>query len=153
MKLNSTTFLRLAIIGVGLLVLLICGLLFPALLSEDDLQYRLLLLGMYATAIPFYIAAYQTMRLLGFVDAGTAFSLSAVTALQRIKYCATAVSAIYTALLPVFFYAADTDDAPGVMVIGLALVTAPLIVAVFAAVLQKLLKSAIDIKSENDLTV
>jgi len=30
---------------------------------------------------------------------------------------------------------------------------ASLVVAVFAAVLQKLLKNAIDIKSENDLTI
>ena len=45
------------------------------------------------------------------------------------------------------------DDAPGVILIGLILIFASMVIAVFAAVLQKLLKEAIDIKSENDLIV
>lgn len=48
---------------------------------------------------------------------------------------------------------ADADDAPGVVLIGMAITFAPIAIVVFAAVLQKLLKNAIDIKSENDLTV
>ncbi|MGO4375941.1 DUF2975 domain-containing protein, partial [Paenibacillus sp. MCAF20] len=45
------------------------------------------------------------------------------------------------------------DDAPGIILVGMVLIFASLVIAVFAAVLQKLLKEAIDIKSENDLTV
>ncbi|MED4598856.1 DUF2975 domain-containing protein, partial [Bacillus subtilis] len=41
----------------------------------------------------------------------------------------------------------------GIIVIGLVIIFASMVIAVFAAVLQKLLKEAIDIKSENDLTV
>ncbi|WP_423784009.1 DUF2975 domain-containing protein [Francisella tularensis] len=37
--------------------------------------------------------------------------------------------------------------------LGLVFIFATLIVGVFAAVLQKLLQNAIDIKNENDLTV
>lgn len=48
---------------------------------------------------------------------------------------------------------ADKDDAPGVIVIGLVIIFASIVIGVFAAVLQKLLKEAIDIKLENDLTV
>jgi hypothetical protein len=48
---------------------------------------------------------------------------------------------------------AQRDDAPGLVVIGMFCTGAPLVVAVFAAVLQRLFKETIDIKTENDLTV
>jgi hypothetical protein len=48
---------------------------------------------------------------------------------------------------------ADKDDAPGLILIGMVPIFTAMVIAVFAAVLQKLLKSAIDMKSENDLTV
>ncbi len=48
---------------------------------------------------------------------------------------------------------AERDDAPGIIIIGMIMIFASLVIAVFAAVLQRLLKDAIDIKSENDLTV
>jgi len=44
------------------------------------------------------------------------------------------------------------DDAPGIL-IGLVVMFASLVVAVFAAVLQRLLQDAIDMKEENDLIV
>jgi hypothetical protein len=55
--------------------------------------------------------------------------------------------------MPLFYLVADKDDAPGIIVIGMIIIFASMVIAVFAAVLQKLLKEAIDIKSENDLTV
>jgi len=55
--------------------------------------------------------------------------------------------------LPYIYLVADRDDAPGVMLLGLVFTCAPIVIAVFAAVLQTLLHHAIQIKSENDLTV
>ena len=54
---------------------------------------------------------------------------------------------------PYIFRAADLEDAPGVVLIGLIFTFAPLIIATFASIFQKMLQNAIDIKSENDLTV
>jgi hypothetical protein len=48
---------------------------------------------------------------------------------------------------------ADKDDAPGMLAFGLLVIFACFVIAVFATILQKLLASAIDIQSENDLTV
>jgi hypothetical protein len=48
---------------------------------------------------------------------------------------------------------AERDDAPGIILIGLVIIFASMVIGVFAAVLQKLLTNAIEIKSENDLTV
>jgi hypothetical protein len=63
------------------------------------------------------------------------------------------ISFIYVAFVPPLFPIADVDDAPGLIIMGMVVACAPISIAVFAAVLEKLLKSAIEIKSENDLTV
>jgi len=55
--------------------------------------------------------------------------------------------------MPLFYLFAEKDDAPGVILIGMVIIFASMVIAVFAAVLQKLLKNVLDIKSENDLTV
>lgn len=154
MKHGSTLFLRLVVLGMGLLVLAAALLLFPEGLKTDQTGYYMpIIIGMYVTTIPFYIAMLQTLKLLGYVDTNTAFSGKSVKALRIIKFCGAVIGGLYTLALPYFYYAADMDDAPGVMVIGLILAFAPLVVAVFAAVLEKLLRSAIAIKKENDLTV
>lgn len=108
---------------------------------------------MYASAVPYFIALFQTFRLLGFIDKNEAFSELSVKALKYIKFCAVSISVLYMGSMPFFYLIGEKDDAPGVIVIGMALTFAPIVIAVFAAVLEKLLKHAIEIKSENDLTV
>jgi hypothetical protein len=103
--------------------------------------------------VPFFIALFESLRLLGFIEQNTAFSDASVAALRKIKYCAAAFSALYMIGMPYVAYIAEQDDAPGVILIGLVLTAAPIVVAVFAALLEQLLQNAIDIKSENDLTV
>jgi hypothetical protein len=91
--------------------------------------------------------------LLRFIDQNTAFSGSSVRALANIKYCAISMTAVYLVCVPFLFPIADMDDAPGLLIIGAVFACSPLVIAVFAAVLQRLLQNAIDIKSENDLTI
>lgn len=63
------------------------------------------------------------------------------------------MSICYAVGIPYLFHVAQLDDAPGLGLIALAFASSPLVVATFAAVLEKLLQSAINIKSENDLTI
>lgn len=56
-------------------------------------------------------------------------------------------------MLPFVYVVAEKDDAPGLILMGMVPVFASLVIAVFSAVLQRLLQEAIDIKSENDLVV
>jgi 4-hydroxybenzoate polyprenyltransferase len=74
-------------------------------------------------------------------------------ALRNIKYCAIVIGALFIVGMPYIYYAAERDDAPGVIVIGLVISFASFVIATFAAVLQKLFQHATDIKAENDLTV
>jgi len=96
---------------------------------------------------------YQAFQLLRYIDENKAFSELSVNALKMIKKCAVTISGLHILVLPLFYLFAEMDDAPGVIFVGLLVPFASLVIAVFAAVLQKLLRNAIDIKSENDLTI
>lgn len=160
MERGTTLFLKSAVILMGIPVLAMCIFLAPEIgnfaaeLYPNYTYLKLLvLLDLYATAIPFYFALFQAFRLLSYIDKKKAFSEISVRALKIIKYCAITLGSLYVVGMPLFFLLADKDDAPGIVGIGLIMIFASMVIAVFAAVLQKLLKEAIDIKSENDLTV
>ena len=102
--------------------------------------------------MPFYFALYQAFKLLRYIDKNTAFSELSVKALKNIKYCAITISGLYVLGLPLFHFIAKKVDPP-IVLMGLIIIFASLVIAVFAAVLQRLLQEAINIKSENDLTV
>ncbi|WP_085523667.1 DUF2975 domain-containing protein [Tuberibacillus sp. Marseille-P3662] len=160
MKRVSTFFLKIAVILIGLPVLAVCIFLVPEIASYaaelyPDMTYMkyLVLIDLYAAAIPFYFALYQAFKLLHYIDKNKAFSELSVRALKNIKHCAITISILYVVGMPLFYLMGEKDDAPGIILIGMVIIFASLVIAVFAAVLQKLLKEAIDIKSENDLTV
>ena len=163
MKRSSTLFLKVAVIFIGIPVLALCLFLLPQIANEaneaaergSDLAYVVygLLMVMYVSAIPFYFALYQSFNLLSYIDKNRAFSELSVRALKKIKKCAIIISGLYVVALPFVFILAEVDDAPGLGLIGMVMIFAPMVIAVFAAVLQRLLQEAIDIKSENDLIV
>ena len=160
MKRVSTLFLKIAVILIGIPILALCIFLVPGigryaaeLFPTIDYIKHFVVLYFYITAIPFYFALYQAFKLLNYIDRNTAFSELAVGALKKIKYCAIAISVLYVVGMPLFYFAAEADDAPGIILIGLVIIFASMVISVFAAVLERLLKNAIDIKSENDLTV
>lgn len=160
MERGTTLFLKAAVILIGIPVLALCLFLVPEIANfiaelypgYTFLKY-LVYLDLYASAIPFYVALYQAFKLLSYIDKNNAFSDRSVRALKNIKYCAILISGVYVAGMPLFYLIAEKDDAPGIIVIGLVLIFASMVVAVFAAVLQKLLQEVVAIKSENDLTV
>ncbi|MDF2840714.1 MAG: hypothetical protein K0Q99_1486 [Clostridia bacterium] len=150
MKRGTTLFLKMAVILIGIPVLALCIFWLPGFVNY--LPYPIII-GVYATAVSFYFALYQALKLLSYIDRNKAFSDLSVDALKNIKYSAVAISAIYAVLVPFLFPIADADDAPGLIGFPLIIIFGSMVIAVFAAVLEKLLKEAIDIKSENDLTV
>lgn len=160
MKRGTTIILKLAVILMGIPILGLCIFLVPEIgkfAAEllPDIAYikYIVFIFFYATAIPFYLALYQAFKLLNYIDENKAFSELSVIALKNIKNYAITLSMLYLVGMPLFYIIGDKDDAPGVIVIGLVIIFASIVIAVFAAVLQKLLKEAIDIKLENDLTV
>lgn len=155
---RETLMLRLAVIALVLPPLVI-GIFFLPQLAADATGHRVagqvyLAVGaLYAAMVPYGAVLWQALRLLSLIDRNAAFSSASVAALGRIKCGAVLVGAGFAATLPVFYYIADIEDAPGVMVLGLAFAAAPFVIAVFAAVLQTFLRHAVALKSEVDLTV
>ncbi|KOA20854.1 hypothetical protein CLHOM_09970 [Clostridium homopropionicum DSM 5847] len=150
MKHGSTLFLKIFVILIGIPVLALCIFWLPGFVNY---LHFLILMGVYVAAITYFFALYQALKLLSYIDKNKAFSELSVKALKNIKYCAVTISIVYTVLIPFLFPIADADDAPGLVGIPVIIIFASIVIAVFAAVLQRLLKEAIDIKSENDLTV
>ncbi|HDR3657105.1 DUF2975 domain-containing protein [Bacillus cereus] len=159
LKRSSTTFLKVIIFLAGISVLALCILLVPEMANFAANLYPniapmkyLVFIVMYGAAVPFYVALYQAFNLLQYIDENTAFSELSVKALKNIKRCAITISGLYVLSLPLFYFIAKKMDPP-IGLVGLIIVFASLVIAVFAAILQRLLQEAIHIKSENDLTV
>jgi hypothetical protein len=157
---RETLFLKIAVFLIGAPILALCVFGLPSLAMHapeggPKWAYGLygILVIMYLSAIPFFTALFQAFKLLNYIDQNKAFSEIAVKALKKIRNCAIAIVILYTVGMPLFYFLAEVDDAPGIILIGMVIIFASTVIAVFAAVLQKLLKNAIDIKSENDLTV
>lgn len=154
MKISSTLILKLVVAVASILVLILGSMTtYLAITEEEASYYRPILLLMSVSTLPFFFAAFQTLRLLNLIDKNQAFSEHSVKALRYIKYSAGAFGIWYTIGMPYIYAAAELDDAPGVILIGMMLVGASAVVAIFAALLQRILKDALNLKSENDLTV
>lgn len=157
MKRSSTVILRLAVFFAGAVVLALCGGAAWLAASEtdpfSDWAY-VLLAGTCLAAVPCFIGLYQSLKLLGYIDTNRAFSELSVKALKVIARAAFADFLICTVGgLPFFYLVAKMEDAPGVVLIGMAIAGVAFVIFVFASVLNRLLQDAIAIKSENDLTI
>src|SRR5689334_25111820 len=106
---------------------------------------------MYVASIPFFVALYQGFKVLGYAGQNQVFSPAAVRALRKIKYCALAIIG-FVAVSVLFMIHGDPDDRPAGLFMRV-LITFPSIIAAAAAMFERILQSAVDIKSENDLTV
>ncbi|MEC5424726.1 DUF2975 domain-containing protein [Virgibacillus sp. C22-A2] len=158
MKRGTTLFLKIAVIFIGIPVLALCIVGLPWLANNPvnpDYAHILypILIGIYVSVIPFIIALYQAFKLLSYIDKNKAFSELSVKSLKNIKFCAITISGLYVVIMPFVYLVAELDDAPGLIIVGTVPAFASMVIAVFAAVLQRLLQQAIDIKSENDLIV
>jgi hypothetical protein len=107
----------------------------------------------YIASTPFFVGLYQAIKLLNFIDANKAFSQGAVNTLKNMKFAS--LSLIGFIALAVFYirFFAHGDDPAGPTMLGILVSFAVAVIATAAAIFQKLLQNAVDIKSENDLTV
>ncbi|RKD27106.1 hypothetical protein BEP19_00605 [Ammoniphilus oxalaticus] len=158
MKRGTITFLKLAVFIIWIAVLTMCIYWLPWLGRTTVEMYpgyahlRLpILFGLYVTVIPFTIALYQAFKLLNYIESKNAFSDLAIVSLRSIKNCAIIISALY--IVGVVFLIIENAMHPGVAMIGFSILFASLTISFFAAVLQELLRSAFEIKTENDLTI
>jgi len=147
----------------GVAVVTVCGVFLPELAREEAISnphagptYPFLI-GAWVMTVPIFIALHQTLKLLKYIEENNAFSNKSVKALHTIRTCALAFGAlvvIATVSMIVVSRAQDpSEDTPPIFMFGFIFTSVSVIIATFVAVLKKLLQDAIDIKSENELTV
>ena len=158
MKRSSTIFLQIVIvlIGIGALLVLLWephiegrnahATLFEIYFKDPFLAY------VYVASIPFFVALSQAFKLLGGVGRNELFSPRSVRALRTIKYCAIAIIG-FVAVSVIFIMFADKDDRPAGVFMRILITFPSIVVATAAAMFERILQNAVDMKSENDLTV
>lgn len=158
MKRTSTIFLQSVVVlmGVGTLALLLWephiegrnkhSTLFEVYFKDPALAY------VYTASIPYFVALYQAFKVLGYAGRNTIFSVAAVRALRTIKYCAIAIIG-FVAVSVLFFFSGDPEDRPPGVFMRILVTFPSIVVATAAAVFERILQHAVEIKSENDLTV
>jgi len=147
MKKSPTIFLQVVIVALGVVVL--AGMIrFP--LTEGravDLDlfsiYRdPVIVYMYVASIPFFVALYQTFKLLGNIRQNNAFSPSSVKALRIIKYCAMAIAAfIVVGVGLLIITQGGKDDITGPISLGIFTTFVSIVVATAAGVFERILQS------------
>lgn len=155
----SIVFLQVVVVLIGLVVLAI-------LIRVPSLEGRATNLDLvsiytdpfilygYAASIAFFVGLYKAFKLLGFIGQNQVFSLNAVKALKGIKYCAI-IFCTMIVLAGVFIMVShhEDDDPAGFLAMCIMTTFASIVVATAAAIFERILQKAVDMKSENDLTI
>jgi cytochrome bd-type quinol oxidase subunit 2 len=158
MKRSSIMFLQAVVVLIGLAALaFLLGMPQIEGRNKNATQFEVyfkdpLLAYAYVASIPFFTALYQAFKTLGYAGHNEVFSPAAVKAFRTIRYCATAlIGFIIVGVLLTLL--AESDDRPPIIMMGLLATFTSVVIATAAAMFERVLQSAVDIKSENDLTV
>lgn len=159
MKRISIIFLQAVIVLIGIVVL---GILIRLPLTEGraanldlfSIYSDPFILYGYAVFIAFFVALYKAFKLLGYIGQNKVFTSNSVGTLKSIKYCAIVLSIlIVTAGLYIKISHNKEDDPAGFLAVCIVTTFVSIAVATAAAIFEKILQNAIDMKSENDLTI
>ncbi|MBI4276425.1 DUF2975 domain-containing protein [Candidatus Uhrbacteria bacterium] len=156
MKRIQTIFLQVVIVTVGIMVFV--GMIrFPmtegraANLDLFSIYWDSFVVYIYVGSVPFFVALYQAFTLLGYIGQNKTFSLNSVEALRTIKYCAIIQSGfIVMAGLYIRMFHAEGDDPAGFLAMCIITTFVSIIIATGAAILERIVQSAVDRKFGND---
>ena len=159
MKRISTVFLQAVIVLIGMVALAIL-IRFPltegratnldlfSIYSDPFILYG------YTASIAFFVGLYNAFKLLGYIGQNKVFSSNSVRTLKNIKYCAIILSIlIVLAGFYIKIFHNKEDDPAGFLAMCMVTTFASIVVATAAAIFEKILQNAVDMKSENDLTI
>lgn len=159
MKKNATIFLQVVLVLICIVALAII-IRFPltegratnldlfSIYADPFLVYG------YLCSIAFFVALYQAFKLLGYIRQNKVFSPNSVRTAKSIKYCAlTLGSLIVMAGLYIRVFSDKNEDSAGFIAICIVITFISIVVAITAAVFEKILQNGVDIKLENERLV
>jgi len=155
---RSSIFLQavIVLIGIGTLVFMLWephiegrnahSTLFEIYFKDPFLAY------VYIGSIPFFVALYQAFKVLGYSRQNKLFSQAAIKAMRIIKYCAIILIG-FVAVGEIFIMLSNSDDRAGGVFMGILITFGSVVIASAAVMLERKLQNAVNIKSENELTI
>jgi Protein of unknown function (DUF2975) len=158
MKRGSILFLRavLVLIGGGALALLLWephiegrnahATAFEIYFKDPFLAY------VYVASIALFVALYQAFTVLGYVGQDKMLSPAGVRRLRAIKHCAMVIIGFVVGA-ELIIILSRSDDPQGGFFMGVLIAFVSTVVVTAMSVLERIVQNAVDIKSENDLTV
>lgn len=159
MKKASIIFLQAVVVLIGIVALAIL-IRFPLTegratnLDLFSIYFDPLIIYAYIASVAFFIALYKAFILLGFIGQNKIFDIKSVKALTSIKHCAIALSImIVLAGVYVRIFHSKDDDPAGFIALCILTTFISVVLATAAAIFEKILQKAVDMKSENDLTI
>lgn len=158
MKNISIVLFQIGILFITLIILLIALFILPGVANDFALetpswaylQYPLLL-SIYVTLIPFLMAIFQAFKLSRLIQVNQIFSEEAVRRLQAIKYDGFIIAFLY--LVGTFTLSNLVELAPEIALVGIIILLASSMIGLITGILEELLRKALEIKEENDLTI
>ena len=157
MKGSSTIFLQVVIvlIGIGTLAFMLWE---PHVEGANahatlfQMYFNSFVVYAFIGSAPFFAALYHAFKVLGYVRQNNTFSQATVNSLRIIKYCALALIG-FVAVSVIFMIGGDREDRPAGLFMRILVTFPSIIIATAAAISERILQNAVDMKSENDLTV
>ena len=159
MNRGASLFLRAVVVLIGIVALALLlwephlegrntnATLFAIYFKDPFLAY------VYFASIAFFVGLFQAFKMLGYAGRSQEFSPPAVRAVRTMKHCAIALVGFVAIAEGIIMFGDSSEDRAGGVVIGLVIFFAALVVATATVILERALQNAVDMKSENDLTV
>jgi hypothetical protein len=157
MKRSSTIFLQavIVLIGMGALAFMLWE---PHVEGANahatlfQMYFNSFVVYAFISSTPFFAALYHAFKVLGYVRQNKTFLQETVNSLRIIKYCALGLIG-FVAVSVIFMIGGDREDRPVGLFMRILVSFPSIIVATAAAISERILQNAVEIKSENDLTV
>lgn len=120
---------------------------------EHPIVISLLGITMLGTVIFGTQIMYFLHRMLALIANHKAFLLASINLVKKIRRDIGCISLCFLFAMPFFVTAADADDAPGVVLLGAAVVCALFAIYVLSQIIEDLFVSAFHLQKDHDLTV
>lgn len=156
---KSNLFFIQLIVSVFCFVPLLLGTLLTIQLSTNptnpfsNWQTTLFILVLYLILLVTLLLNFFLLRLVKTFPSKETFTKKSLKLSSKIRSCLLCITILAFGILPKFYQIADMCDSPGILLIAFVLLFIPFFIYILSSILIDLLKQAIYLKNDYDLTV
>lgn len=156
---KSKLFFIQLIVSVFCFVPLLLGTLLTIQLSTNptnpfsNWQTTLFILVLYLILLVTLLLNFFLLRLVKTFPSKETFTKKSLKLISKIRSCLLCITILAFGILPKFYQIADMSDSPGILLIAFVLLFIPFFIYILSSILIDLLKQAIYLKIDYDLTV